>query len=87
MQVLFSKKYILHLIFKDTEFKDIDLNDPAFSYLTYAASADYHYTIDFNTMRLLDELEIEYKSTLLNNPEKGLHQYLEDYINTLPKKP
>ena len=62
------------------EFQEIDLNNDAFSYLTYAARSDFHYTIGFNTMRLLDELNVEYKSSLLNNPEKGLHQYLEDYI-------
>jgi hypothetical protein len=67
-----------------SEFKEIDLNDPAFDYLTYAAPSDYHYTIGFNTMRLLDALKIEYKTELLNNPEKGLHQYLEDYIDALP---
>lgn len=69
-----------------SEFKEIDLNDPAFNYLTYAASTDYHYTIGFNIMRLLDELKFEYKTNLLNNPEKGLHQYLEDYMHTLPNK-
>lgn len=66
-----------------SEFKEIDLNDPAFSYLTYAAPSDYHYTIGFNTMRLLDVMNLDYKSALLDHPEKGLHQYLEDYINTL----
>ncbi|TRZ43051.1 hypothetical protein D3A96_11270 [Robertkochia marina] len=65
------------------EFQEIDLNDPAFSYLTYAAPSDYHYTIGFNIMRLLDALKVEYKSELLYHPEKGLHQYLEDYMNTL----
>jgi len=69
-----------------SEFEEIDLNNPAFSYLTYAAPTDYHYTIGFNIMRLLDELKIEYKTNLLNNPEKGLHQYLEDYIDTLTNK-
>lgn len=64
-----------------SEFKDIDLNDPAFNYLVYAASSDYHYTLGFNTMRLLDELKVDYKSQLLNNPEKGIHEYLEAYIN------
>jgi hypothetical protein len=60
------------------EFKVINLNDPAFSYLTYAAPSDYHYTIGFNIMRLLDILEVEYKPFLINNPQKGLHKYLED---------
>lgn len=69
-----------------SEFEEIDLKNPAFSYLTYAAPSDYHYTIGFNIMRLLDELKIEYKTLLLNNPEKALHHYLEDYINTLPSK-
>jgi hypothetical protein len=68
------------------EFKEIDLTNPAFSYLTYAAPSDYYYSIGFNTMRLLDELRVEYKSHLLNNPAKGLHQYLEEYINALPSK-
>lgn len=66
------------------EFKEINLTDPAFSYLTYAAPSDYHYTIGFNIMRLLDKLEIEYQPFLINKPHKGLHKYLEDYINTLP---
>ena len=68
-----------------SEFIDIDLNDPAFNYLVYAASSDYHYTLGFNTMRLLDELKVDYKSQLLNNPEKGIHEYLEAYINTSSK--
>ncbi|MEL4456481.1 hypothetical protein [Lutimonas vermicola] len=67
-----------------SEFEEIDLENSAFNYLVYAGPTDYHYTIGFNIMRLLDELKIEYKEDLLNNPEKGLHQYLEDYINTLP---
>jgi hypothetical protein len=69
-----------------SEFKEIDLGNNVFNYLVYAGSTDYHYTLGFNLMRLLDELKIEYKKDLLNNPEKGLHEYLEDYINTLPKK-
>ena len=67
------------------EFKEVDLTNEAFSYLTYAAPSDYHYTIGFNIMRLLDVLGVDYKSYLLNQPQKGLHKYLEDYINTLPK--
>ena len=67
-----------------SEFEEIDLESSAFNYLVYAGPTDYHYTIGFNIMRLLDELKIEYKKELLNNPEKGLHQYLEEYINTLP---
>jgi hypothetical protein len=66
------------------EFKDIDLNNPAFSYLTYAAPTDYHYTIGFNIMRLLDKLGVDYKGQLLNSPEKGLHKYLEAYVNAMP---
>ncbi len=69
-----------------SEFEEIDLKDSAFNYLVYAGSTDYHYTLGFNIMRLLDELKIEYKKDLLNDPEKGLHQYVEDYINTLPNK-
>ncbi len=69
-----------------SEFEEIDLGNNAFNYLVYAGPTDYHYTIGFNIMRLLDELKIEYKKDLLNNPEKGLHQYLESYINTLPNK-
>ncbi|UCD62153.1 MAG: hypothetical protein JSV59_06210 [Flavobacteriaceae bacterium] len=68
------------------EFEEINLENDAFNYLVYAGPTDYHYTIGFNTMRLLDKLKIEYKKDLLNNPEKGLHQYLEDYTNTLPNK-
>ena len=67
-----------------TEFKEIDLTNEAFSYLTFAAPSDYHYTIGFNIMRLLDVLGFDYKPYLLNQPQKGLHKYLEDYINTLP---
>lgn len=66
------------------EYKEVDLTNEAFSYLTYAAPSDYHYTIGFNIMRILDELGIDYKPYLLNQPQKGLHKYLEDYINTLP---
>lgn len=69
------------------EFEEIDMENSDFNYLVYAGPTDYHYTIGFNTMLLLDKLKIEYKKDLLNNPEKGLHQYLEDYINTLPHKP
>jgi len=36
------------------------------------------------SMRLLDELRVDYKGQLLNSPQKGLHKYLEDYLNTLP---
>ena len=66
-----------------TEFEEIDLKSDAFNYLVYAGATDYHYTIGFNTMRLLDKLQFEYKKNLLDQPEKGLHEYLEDYINTL----
>jgi hypothetical protein len=66
------------------EFKKVDLTNEAFSYLTYAAPSDYHYTIGFNIMRLLDVLGVDYKSYLLNQPQKGLYKYLEDYINALP---
>ncbi|ALM06404.1 hypothetical protein SB49_00180 [Sediminicola sp. YIK13] len=69
-----------------SEFEEINLENDAFNYLVYAGTTDYHYTIGFNIMRLLDKLKIEYKKDLLNNPEKGLHQYLEDYTNTLPNK-
>ena len=69
-----------------SEFDEIDLENDAFNYLVYAGPTDYHYTLGFNLMRLLDELKIEYKEDLLNNPTKGLHQYLEDYINTLPNQ-
>ena len=69
-----------------SEFKEIDLENSAFNYLVYAGPTDYHYTIGFNLMRLLDELKIEYKTNLLNNPEKGLYQYLEDYLDNLPNK-
>ena len=66
-----------------SEFKEVDLNDKAFDYLTYASPSTYYYAIGFNMMRLLDELNVEYKSELLNNPDIGLHNYLEDYINAL----
>jgi hypothetical protein len=69
-----------------SEFEEIDLGNNVFNYLIYAGPTDYHYTLGFNLMRLLDELKIEYKKDILNNPEKGLHQYLEDYLNTLPSK-
>ena len=65
------------------EFKEIDFESDAFNYLVYAGPTDYHYTLGFNTMRLLDELKINYKNELLDNPEKGLHQHLEDYIKSL----
>ena len=69
-----------------SEFKEVDLNHKAFDYLTYASPSTYYYAIGFNMMRLLDELNVEYKSKLLNNPDIGLHKYLEDYINTLTDK-
>lgn len=69
-----------------SEFEEIDFTNPAFSYLTYAACSDYHYTIGFNIMRLLDALEVEYQTELLDHPEKGLHQYLEEYRDRLPDK-
>ena len=69
-----------------SDFEEIDLENDAFNYLVYAGPTDYHYTIGFNIMRLLDELNVEYKKELFNNPEKGLHMYLEDFINTLPNK-
>ncbi|MBL7472213.1 hypothetical protein [Robertkochia sediminum] len=65
-----------------SEFKEIDLNAPAFNYLVYAGATDYHYTIGFNILRLLDALGVEYKSELLEHPEKGLHNYLEEYLNS-----
>ncbi|SMG38706.1 hypothetical protein SAMN05661096_02562 [Marivirga sericea] len=68
------------------EFKEVDLSNPNFSYLTYAGLTDYYYTIGFNTMRLLDVLLIDNKSNLLNKPQMGLHNYLEQHINTLPKR-
>ena len=79
--VLNDSKFISY-----SEFEEIDLENDAFNYIVYAGPTDYHYTLGFNIMRLLDELKIEYKKDLLNNPEKGLHQYLEDYINTLSNK-
>ncbi|MCH4824438.1 hypothetical protein ML462_14795 [Gramella lutea] len=63
-----------------SEFKEVDLKEPAFDYLTYAAPVDYHYAIGFNIMRLLDRLKVEYKDSLLNNPEKGLYQYLQEHL-------
>ncbi|MFH6768810.1 hypothetical protein V8G56_08690 [Gaetbulibacter aquiaggeris] len=66
-----------------SEFKEVNLSDKAFDYLTYASPSTYYYAIGFNMMRLLDELKVEYKSKLLNNPDIGLHNYLEDYINAL----
>ena len=66
-----------------SEFKEVNLNDKTFDYLTYASPSTYYYAIGFNMMRLLDELKVEYKSKLLNNPYIGLHNYLEDYINAL----
>ncbi len=61
-----------------SEFKTISLDSDEFNYLVYAGPTDYHYTIGFNTMRLLDVLGVEYKKTLLKTPEKALYQYLKD---------
>ena len=69
-----------------SEFKEIDLEHRAFNYLIYAGPTDYHYTIGLNIMRLLDELKIKYKTNLLKNTEKGLYQYLEDFLDTLHNK-
>lgn len=68
-----------------SEFEAIDLVSEAFNYLVYAGPSDYHYTIGFNTMRLLDQLEIEYKNDLFSDPEKALHEYLEDYFQSLSR--
>ncbi|WP_276389244.1 hypothetical protein [Eudoraea chungangensis] len=65
------------------EFKEFDLNKEEFSYLTYAGPSNYHYTIGFNLMRLLDVLEVDYKHSLLSKPEKALHQYLQEYMGAL----
>lgn len=66
------------------EFEEIDLNDPVFNYLVYPGATDYHYTLGFTMMRLLDKLQVAYKESLLNNPQKGLHRYLEEYLAKLP---
>jgi hypothetical protein len=68
------------------EFSDFNLTGEAFNYLTYAGPSDYHYTIGFNIMRLLDALKVTYKNDVLNTPEKGLHQYLEAYVNSSPTR-
>ena len=69
-----------------SEFENVNLEDDAFDYLTYASPSTYYYTIGFNTMRLLDKLNVEYKSKLLDHPDKGMHTYLEDYLNSLTYK-
>jgi hypothetical protein len=63
------------------EFEEIDLDAKAFNYLIYPAPNDYHYVIGFNLMRLLDKLKVNYKNELLQTPDKGLHRYLDDYLN------
>lgn len=67
------------------EFRDLDLKGDAFSFLTQAGASQYHYAIGFNTMRLLDLLEVEYRDQMLRQPEKGLHTYLEDYLEAMDK--
>tara|TARA_B100000508_G_scaffold132802_1_gene122080 strand:+ start:36405 stop:37517 length:1113 start_codon:yes stop_codon:yes gene_type:complete len=68
-------------MFDDLEgFKNIDLTHPDFNYLTYAGPGQYHYTLGFNMMRLLDKIGVDYKADLLNNPEYGLHKYLRSYL-------
>ena len=66
---------------KFSEFAEMNLSDEAFNYLTYAGPSTYHYALGFNTMRLLDILGVDYKDDLLDNPEKPLHSYLEDYLS------
>lgn len=66
------------------EFEDVDLKDEAFNYLTYAGPGQYHYALGFNMMRLLDKLKVNYKDRLFTEPTKGLHEYLDDYLNALP---
>ena len=63
------------------QFLPVDLSADEFNYLTYAGPTTYHYALGFNTMRLLDQLGVEYKSNLLDHPEKPLHNYLTDYLN------
>ena len=41
---------------------------------------------EFNIMRLLDKLGVDYKENIINTPETGLHKYLEKYMNTLPSQ-
>ncbi|MFN1834244.1 hypothetical protein AB2B38_003185 [Balneola sp. MJW-20] len=70
-------------MFKDfSEFEELDLTHPDFSFLTYAGAPDYHYALGFNTLRILDILGIEYKSTLLGRPDIPLHEYIARYLNT-----
>ncbi|MGV6831400.1 MAG: hypothetical protein ACWA5P_07560 [bacterium] len=66
-----------------TEFENFNIESKVFDYLTYAGASDYHYTLGFNTMRLLDQLSVNYKNKLLHQPEKALSEYLEDYISNL----
>ena len=65
------------------EFESIDLTSDDLNYLSTASATDYHYAVGFNIMRLLDKLQVNYKETLIGHPEKGLHEYLDQYLDTI----
>lgn len=58
------------------DFKSIDLNHDGFNYLIFPAPSDYHYTLGFNLLRVLDKLGVDYKEKIFEHPERGLHEYL-----------
>ena len=64
------------------EFNNFDLSHPDFSYLTYAGASDYHYALGFNALRVLDKLDVDYKSTLLDNPHVPIHHYIDQYLRS-----
>lgn len=64
------------------EFQDFGLDHSDFNYLTYAGADTYHYSIGFNTLRLLEKLGVSFQESLFNSPEKGVHKYLEEYLAT-----
>ena len=61
-------------------FKNFNLTDSDFNYMTYAGPDTYHYALGFNTLRLLEKLGVPFQKTLLNTPEKGMHEYLDEYL-------
>lgn len=65
------------------EFQSVSLKSNDFNYLTYAGPNTYHYALGFNLMRLLDKMGVEYKAVLLNQPNKGLHEYLEIFLQKM----
>ena len=74
------QKYSLFHSHKD--FQKIVLEQPDFEYLIYAGPNTYHNAIGFNILRILEQFGVPFQEKILTQPERGLHLYLEDYIQS-----